>query len=151
MRLLYFGCMKKLMKARHIAYARQLAERRDTTAENHLLKLVDFRKEENTAHDNRTFWEKHWMNDLYLSSNYRFSFQKDSTNTLSNFYHPVLSFDENDTPIYTIYFPEKYNLSFQLKKDFKRSVYTSNQPYKNLKELRNYHFAVVDQNEVVSC
>ncbi len=131
---------------RRVHYASQLAERRDTIAEDHLHALARLDSTV-VGHKDRQFWEKQWMNDAYLASNYHFNFQAQSASNI--FHRPILTFDDEATAIYKLNFPSGQHLSFQLKKDFKRSVYTPNLPYKNLDHLRDYHFAVVDQREVV--
>ncbi len=133
----------------HMKYAQLLAERRDTIAENQLAGLIDFGKETILDEDDQNFWEKKWLENTYLSSNYNFHFTNEQIDTTVNYYHPFLTFDETLTPIYKIYFPKGYTLSFQLIKDFRRSVYKANDPYKNMKRLGDYLFVVVDQAQVV--
>ena len=146
---LIFWMHEEVNKGRHIQYAKELVVRRDTIAENHLVKLAELDKADQPVKKDLYFWEKQWLNNPYLSSNYRFSFLNDTVDSSLVFYQPIFTIDDNSTPFYRISFPENYSLFFELKKDFKRSVYTANHPFKNLERLRDFQFAVVDHNEVV--
>ena len=145
---LIFWMHEEANEGRHIQYARQLAERRDTIAENQLVRLAQLGKENHKQTANQSFWEKVWLEDEYLSSNYRLNFLKEGFDSTATFYHPVLTFDETSTPVYRLYFPNNSALSFKLNKQFRRSVYTENLPFKKLKNLTDYHFAVIDHHEI---
>jgi signal transduction histidine kinase len=136
----------------HLAYARELAERRDTIAENELTQLVMLGKENPPDSASFIYWEKLWLDNPYLSSNYfiqLFESSIDSSASVIEYYKPLLTINENETPVFQIHFPNHHTLSFPLKVDFRRSVYTSNLPYKNLERLQDYQFSVVDHGIVV--
>ncbi len=134
---------------RHISYARQLSEERDTLAENYLFDLAERLPGTNTDSVQQDFWEKQWLETPYLASNYRFEYRKINTDSVEKYYQPIQTIDDRNNSIYKIFFPANYELSFRLKKDFKSSVYTDNIPYKQLDRLNQYQFAVVDNSEIV--
>ncbi len=135
----------------HLQYAKKLAERRDTIAEDQLQQFIQFAKENPIQQKDRSFWEKKWLNNDYLSSNYRFAMRDRKVNTgvALNYDRPILAFDQSSTPIYQINLPTNQTLAFRLKKNFKPSVYTANRPYKEMKRLKEYQFSVVDHGQIV--
>ena len=68
------------------------------------------------------FWEKQWINNSYLSSNYHYKFHSSHQDSTKPLYQPILKYDKNDSPVYWLYFPENYALSLTLNKDFRRSA-----------------------------
>ena len=146
---LIFWMHEEANEGRHLEYAKQLAERKDLIAENQLNQLVALNNVDTTKIKDRHYWEKVWLNDPYLSSNYQLDLHQSRNDSSAVFYQPILRFEEEYIPIYWIYFPEDYALSFTLNVDFRRSVYTANKPYKNLENLDNYQFAVVNHSDIV--
>ncbi|MEM9919495.1 MAG: ATP-binding protein [Bacteroidota bacterium] len=144
-----FWVHEETNKNKHIQYAQQLAERRDTLAENELVRLLAGVERHSIDEKDKDFWEKKWLNNPYLSSNYRLQIDTSTTDTTQSYHRPVLTFDENDTPVYKLYLSTNYSLSFKLRKDFRSSVYTAHYPYKEMERLNDYHFSVVDHGRVV--
>ncbi|MFK7934719.1 MAG: hypothetical protein AB8G22_14505, partial [Saprospiraceae bacterium] len=144
---LVFWMHEEANAGRHIEYARQLAEERDTIAEFHLQQIIT--AQQSTPQASVALWEKAWLNNTYLASNYQLSLQNELVDSSQVLYTPILTYTDQSTPVYQIYLPNNRQLAFQLKKDFLRSVYTKHLPYKNLTQLSNYYFAVVDDGEIV--
>jgi signal transduction histidine kinase len=145
---LVFWMHEESNSGRHIRYAQQLAERQDTIAENILKEFVVLEKTIPTDIEKYVFWEKQWIENNYLASNYRLSIEE-STDSTAEFYHPILTFDKENIPVYKVYFPDNYSINFKLNADFRRSIYAPYQPFKGLKDLSDFQFAVVNRAKVV--
>jgi signal transduction histidine kinase len=144
-----FWMHEKTNEGKHLQYARQLAERADTVAEFQIRLLVD---QDRPAVDRlvaREFWEAQWANNAYLSSNYNFDYLPQYGDSTVQFGQPLLNGDEHMIPAYSVYFPEGYAISFTLKTNKRRSVYTANLPYKNMKDLEDYNYAVVKDGAIL--
>jgi|GEM_PF-3264419 len=133
---------------KRIKYAQQLAERRDTIAENQIIYLMDDFQRSTTKEVPQYYWERKWLSNSYLSSNYQLDMRR-TPHFSGPYLEPILDFSESFIPTYQVHLLSGYRLSFKLKKEFKRSIYTTNHPYKNMDRLKDYHFIVVDQGKVV--
>lgn len=148
---LVFWMHEEANAGKHISYAQQLAESNDPIAESILAKFAELGKRFPSEIDRQYFWEKQWVNNDYLASNYRINIEEyvsDSTN-INTYYQPILTFNEASVPVYKIFFPENYVLNFKLNNQFRKSIYSSNQPFKNLQDLDNYQFAVINKSKTI--
>lgn len=146
---LIFWMHEEANAGRHLRYAQQLAEKQDTIAENILLEFSELEKSIPEGTNVYDFWEKQWLGNPYLSSNYYFNLISNIPDSNAILYQPILFLDDESAPIYNINFPEKYTLAFKLNADFRRSIYSSNQDFKNLKNLQHFQFAVVNQSKII--
>lgn len=134
---------------RHIRYAKQLAEKQDTIAENIITTLVNEDKDAVNLTDKFDFWEKKWVSQPYLTANYKMSIKENRADSLRPFYTPILTFNKAEKPIYKVFFPENYTLELRLNTDFRKSVYSTRQSFKKLKGLDNFQFLVVDKSKII--
>lgn len=140
-------------KGKHTFYAQQLAEHRDMVAEKHLIEILQ--QGRNTSSDNLKsyqFWERLWLKNYYLRTNYYFSITQHPTtiDSLSAaFYEPILTINEENVPSYQVFLSDNEVLNFRLNNQFRRSIYTSKQAYKNLEDLNDFHFAVVENDQII--
>ncbi|MFK7809116.1 MAG: PAS domain-containing sensor histidine kinase [Saprospiraceae bacterium] len=147
---LIFWMHEESNSGRHLRYAKQLAEQRDSVAELNIALLLENKAELSPQIDQKTFWEKQWINNSYLASNYNFIFSNNSiTKTTKELFKPILKTDDNSKVEYKVYLPDDKALYFQLRKNFGRSIYSDNIPFKELEDLADFKFAVVDQSEVI--
>lgn len=130
---------------RHLAYAQQLAEPIDTIAEKSLQEFIKLEKTLVSEVDEYDFWEKEWMKDDYLFSNYKFSLDTTKYIDTTIFYKPILEISSDKVPVYRVVFPD-YCLILKLNTEFRKSVYKPNELYKRLKDLRGFQFTVVNAN-----
>lgn len=145
---LAFWMHEEANEGRHIQYAQTLAEEEDTLAENRIMALIDLKEPIDTLMDKYLFWESRWVKMPYLSSNYTFSLEENIQDSITHYYQPILTFDETQVPIYQVFFKGDYGLSFKLKTGFRRGVYDENLPYKNLKDLKDFQFAVFKNERI---
>ncbi|MEM1121529.1 MAG: hypothetical protein AAGJ18_13855, partial [Bacteroidota bacterium] len=136
-------------KGKHTFYAQQLAEHRDTIAEAQIKALIDKGKNAQTdAVDFTQYWENIWLDHPYLSTNYYFSTTKKSPN-LAALYIPRLTVRTDNIPVYQVLLPNEQQLEFTLNARFRRSIYAPNQAYKNLTDLQDFQYAVVQNNQII--
>ncbi len=146
---LIFWMHEESNAGRHIRYAQQLAEKQDTLAEQILIDLINIEKTLSNEINKNDFWEKQWINNDYLASNYSITFEENRVDSTVKFHQPLLTIDESHIPNYTIFFPEGYAISFKLNSKFRRSIYSPHQPYKKLNDLEDFHFAVIDKSKII--
>ena len=150
---LIFWMHEEANEGRHIEYARQLAEKQDTIAENHIARIGNLALANNASEiaDIHDYWEKEWLKNNYLQSNYHLSIQKSQSDSiaLEPYHQPILILEDKSEPKYEYRLAKGYTLSFALKTDFRRSVYSKNQPFKNLEHLGDYKFVVVDHSNII--
>jgi len=144
---LIFWMHEESNQGKHILYAQQLAEQRDTFAEQHLLEIAKIDDPQLGNISFYQFWEQKWLENNYLAANYQFSIG-DTTTSPEPLLTPILVASDAFIPTYKISLPSGQSLQFTLNEQFKRSIYTPNQPYKYLTDLRSFHFAVVKQSKV---
>ncbi len=140
---LIFWMHEEANAGRHLRYARQLAESRDTTAIREMQNMTTATKGFPLTVDEDSYWEEKYLQSPYLTSNYLFSIESGEKPIDATFYRVTEDYGNDFLPTYRIYFPENYALVFRLKKDFRRSIYSPGLPYKNLQDLRDYQFSVV--------
>ena len=121
---LIFWMHEESNQGRHLRYAQQLAEQEDPLAENILSEFGALGKNLAPEIDRKIFWEKQFLDNSYLSSNYRIQVETSDSNAVDSnvYFQPILTFGKNQTPIYKIFFPDQYELNFKLHTDFKKSV-----------------------------
>ena len=146
---LIFWIHEESNAGRHISYAKQLAEKQDTIAENILTKFGDIGKTISNDIDREDFWERQWLENAYLASNYRMKVEEKEADGKLTHYQPILTFDKSLIPIYKIYFPDNYALSFKPNTNFTESIYSPQLPFKNLEDLDDFLFAVVDNSNII--
>lgn len=146
---LIFWMHEESNAGRKISYAQQLAERQDTIAENILFDFAELGKNLPSDFDKNDFWEKQWIQNAYLNSNYSIIIEEFIADATTVYYQPILTIDAASIPVYTIFSRTNYTINFKQKTDFRRSIYTQNKPFKNLKDLNSFQFAVIDKSKIV--
>lgn len=151
---LVFWMHEEANAGRHLKYAKALAEQKDTIAENRLALLARTKTRNITDQDSSkinqfTFWEKKWLNDEYLSSNYNFEIVNTIIPLSITHTGPQIKFNPQGQITYQLILENGTTLLFKLKEDFRKSIYSENQPLKHLKDLRDFQFAVIENNEIV--
>ena len=139
---------------RHERYARALADPRDRLAEREIAHLArDFDLEAARA-DPAAYWERSWLAQDYLASNYYFAFEPDSTRgpfgapgDLQAMTH-TFGFDWAHAPQYRVKTPLGHTIALTLNRDFRHSAYAAGLPYMGLDRLARYHYVVVDGGEI---
>lgn len=143
---LFFWLHEETNKSSHLVYAQEIAETRDTIAEAALEELVKIGKEQGLT---PKAWEKEWLQNPYLSSNYRMQFHPIVKSISPPFFQPVLIPDEKQFPVYWLHFPNGQALSFHLLNPNQKSVYADHIPYKYLTHLNEFRYALVRDSQVV--
>lgn len=134
----------------HIEYAKQLAERKDTLAEQALARIIEQYSFNEIPSDDKVYWENMLLSDAYLGSNYQFRIENSPLNVdpLSTLVpHFYISSDQH--PTYRLHTPDSHTLTLKLNKDFRQSVYLPERPYKQLDDLDKYSFTVVEAGQII--
>ncbi|MEM6320231.1 MAG: hypothetical protein AAF960_21360 [Bacteroidota bacterium] len=146
---LLFWMHEEANEGRQVRYAQQLAERRDTVAEQLLKELAPLGKSLTDDTNKTHFWEKKWLETPYLSSNYTVRVEENSSDSTKAYFEPFWEKTNTSVPSYVLYFPDSYALRFTLHTDFERSIYSLGVPYKQLQDLADFDFAVVDKSQII--
>ncbi|MFK7774297.1 MAG: PAS domain-containing sensor histidine kinase [Saprospiraceae bacterium] len=146
---LVFWMHEEINGGKHISYAQQLAERSDPIAEDILMEFAELGKKFSSEIDKKYFWEKQWINNNYLSSNYRIDVEEKSSDSSSIFYKPILTINEESIPVYKVFLQDNLVLNFKLNTHFRKSIYSPNLPFKNLTDLNNFQFAVINKSKTI--
>ncbi len=144
---LIFWMHEESNKGRHLEYARQLADKRDVVAESALKEIVEQGGTVPQGADRFEFWERLYLSNDYLSSNYRIEI-KEGVDTTTSFNKPILISD-SDVPTYKVNLAEGYSILASPDVNMRKSVYAPGIPYKNLKDIDKFHFSVIDGARVV--
>lgn len=146
---LIFWMHEESNEGRHARYAQQLAEKRDTIAENILVKFAKLGQNLPDGIDKNDFWEKQWVNNDYLATNYRIKIAETTEEITAPYFQPILIKNATSVTEYHLIFPEKHTLVLTLNTDFRKSIYSTRQPFKNLEDLDDFHFAVIADSNIV--
>ena len=86
--VLVFWMHEETNEKKHNHYAVQLAEMRDTVAENGISRIITKLKNSSYNSNQQYLWEEEWIKDDYLASNYRFEIDTNKIDSSSTFYKP---------------------------------------------------------------
>ncbi len=138
----------------HERYARMLAERTDAYAEREFGGFVRDYDVTAARRDPAAYWEQRYLRCAYLASNYFYeSVLNDRADTI-DIQHNLSSFattfaiEGEQVPTYRVRTPFGHTLIFRLNKTFRYSIYSGAVPYKRLRKLQRYQYAVVDHGEL---
>ncbi len=149
-----FWINERTNAGRHEQYAQALATAEDVLAEAEIGQLSRDYDLESERTDAQAYWERSWRDQPYLSSNYFFGFELDSTQGLFGNIgdlRPVshtYSLEPGHVPTYRISTPHGHTIVLTLNREFRHSAYSAGLAYKGLDRLDRYHYAVVDGGEI---